>query len=216
MRVLLVEDHGLLADSVAAVFRANGHDVYCTTSLEFADIEWDADRFRPDVVLLDLQLGAHDSTPLIEPLTDLGARVVMVTGVTDRLRLAACVEAGAVGLVDKSKPIEDLLESVRTVSIDGTLLHRGERDDLLAELRDARAAQEEALQPFGQLTAREREVLTAMIAGHSAEKMSRDAYVSIATVRSQIRSVLAKLGVHSQLGAVALARTVGWEHDACR
>jgi len=66
------------------------------------------------------------------------------------------------------------------------------------------------------LTPREREVLSALAKGQRAEAIASESGVSSATVRSQIRSVLAKLGVNSQLEAVALAWTVGWLPTASR
>lgn len=63
---------------------------------------------------------------------------------------------------------------------------------------------------FDDLTPREREVLLGLVEGRCAQTLANEAVVSLATVRSQIRSVLTKLGVTSQLEAVALARRVGW------
>ncbi len=60
------------------------------------------------------------------------------------------------------------------------------------------------------LTPREQEVLRDLMDGRSAEAIARASYVSLATVRSQIRAVLQKLAVNSQLAAVAKARQAGW------
>ena len=60
---------------------------------------------------------------------------------------------------------------------------------------------------------RECEVLAALIDGLSAEEIAETQYVALTTVRSQIRAVLQKLGVRSQLAAVAQANRVGWKHD---
>ncbi|MGC8628333.1 MAG: response regulator transcription factor [Acidimicrobiales bacterium] len=60
------------------------------------------------------------------------------------------------------------------------------------------------------LSPRERQVLLALMHGKSAGEISRELYVSVPTVRSQIRSILVKLGVSSQLAAVVLAYRSGW------
>ncbi len=171
-----------------------------------------AKRLEPTVVLLDLELGGEvgSSVPLIGPLHELGAQVVMVTGITDRTRLAECLEAGATGLINKSTSFDQLVESVKEVTELGTLVSVGQRDALLAELRRQRLEDRRRREPFERLTAREREVLAGLMEGKSAETIARDSYVSLATVRSQIRSVLLKLDVNSQLSAVALARRHGW------
>ncbi len=69
------------------------------------------------------------------------------------------------------------------------------------------------LQAFAVLTDREKVVLAELIEGHCAEEIANAAYVSISTVRSQIKAILQKLGVNSQLAAVAQARRAGWSLD---
>jgi len=62
----------------------------------------------------------------------------------------------------------------------------------------------------GDLTEREQSVLAELMEGHCAEEIAKAAFVSISTVRSQIKAILQKLGVNSQLAAVALTRRAGW------
>ena len=87
------------------------------------------------------------------------------------------------------------------------------RETMIDELRIERAGLRKALTPFEQLTMREREVLAALVDGLSAEEIAETQYVALTTVRSQIRSVLQKLGVRSQLAAVAHANRVGWKPE---
>ena len=76
--------------------------------------------------------------------------------------------------------------------------------------------QRERLEPFERLTPREAEVLALLMQGQAAEAIARRFVVSEATVRTQIRGVLGKLGVGSQLAAVAEAHRVGWQAPAAR
>jgi DNA-binding NarL/FixJ family response regulator len=165
------------------------------------------------VVLLDLELGGEIGTsiPLIAPLEAFGAQVVMVTGVSDRVRLAECLEAGATGLINKSTPFADLVLAVQEVVELGTLVPPQQRHELLGELRRQRAADRDRLAPFERLTGREQQVLGALMEGKAAEKIAEEYFVSLATVRSQIRAILLKLDVNSQLAAVAMARQSEWE-----
>ena len=66
------------------------------------------------------------------------------------------------------------------------------------------------LQLFDFLTEREQVVLAELMEGHSAVEIANAAFVSISTVRSQIKAIRNKLGVNSQLAAVAMARRAGW------
>lgn len=211
IRVMVIEDHGLLAQSLRLALSAEGMTV-CVPPLDSAEILAMAERESPEVVLLDLDLGplGGDGSALIEPLVVNGARVVVVSGVTDRVRLAGCLESGAHALLSKDVPLEQLVDAVRRSASGEAVLASGERDALLAELRRLRAERRRELAPFEALTPRERAVLSAVIDGQSAADIASASFVSEATVRTQIRGVLTKLGVTSQLAAVAMANRVGW------
>jgi DNA-binding NarL/FixJ family response regulator len=209
--VLIVEDHALLAQTLLIALNAEGCRVRIAGLASPAMLLQQVRTLRPAVVLLDLDLGAlGDGVALVQPLTELGAHVLVVSGSTDRLRLAETVELGAVGFLSKQVPFEELLSTVLDVVAQRPVISTARRYELMAELRSARAAHSKDLAPFKTLTPRERVVLAALAQGHRAETIAATAVVSEATVRSQIRCVLAKLGVNSQLEAVALAWTVGW------
>ena len=209
--VLIVEDHALLAQTLVIALNAEGCRARVAELIGPAHLLQQVRTHRPNVVLLDLDLGAlGDGVGLVRPLTELGARVLVVSGTTDRLRLAETLELGAVGFLSKQAPFEQLLSSILEVAAQRPVLSAALCYQLMAELRTARTARSKDLAPFMALTPRERVVLSAMTQGQRAEAIAAVAVVSQATVRSQIRGVLAKLGVTSQLEAVALAWAVGW------
>ena len=212
-RILVVEDHELLAEILVHALQreglfADGIETESTDSIIAA-----ARRFEPTVVLLDADLGhpIGSSLPLIGPLRELGAAVVILTGGTDRLVHAELLQAGAVGVVTKDQPFPDLLRALESVRNAGSAIGPDERHSLIAELRMQRLEQRTRLAPFERLTPREREVLQGIIAGLRAAEIANRSYVSVDTVRSQIKAILVKLGVSSQLAAVALARQAGWD-----
>jgi DNA-binding NarL/FixJ family response regulator len=214
-RLLIVEDHELLAGTLALALRQRGLDVQTAAGPTPEAVVERARALAPVLVLLDLDLGPPlgSGLDLVRPLSEAGGRVVMMTGVTDRARLAACVEAGATGVVAKTAAFEALIDAVRRAAEGETLLREDERQALLAELRARRRAEGERMAPFGALSPREQAVLAGLVAGDSAETIAARSYVSMATVRSQIRAILLKLGVRSQLAAVAMARDAGWPPD---
>lgn len=214
-RVAIVEDHGLLAQSLGFALSNLGIAVTVIENLEASavlDVLRAADLH---LVLLDFDLGdAGVGLHLVAPITALGLRVVMLTGETNPISLAECVEAGAIGIISKSEPFERLIEHVSDV-VDGRgILSAGVRENLLADLRAHRSREGERLAPFARLTVRESEVLQDLIEGKNAETIANDSYVSVATVRSHIKALLAKLGVNSQLAAVATAQRSGWTGPA--
>jgi two-component system nitrate/nitrite response regulator NarL len=166
---------------------------------------------RPRLVLLDLDLGLRvGGVDLVAPLQELGPRVLVLTGSTDRLVHARCLEAGAAGVASKAEPFDQLLGAIRRAARGEPAIGRLRRLELLEELRRSRSARTERLAPFERLTPKEASVLAALAEGRSADEIARASFVSLPTVRTQIRGILVKLGVGSQLAAVGMAIEHGW------
>ena len=166
-----------------------------------------AQRFRPHCVLLDIHLGGGvgSGIELIRPLLSTGAQVIMLTAEMRRMVLAECIEAGAVGWIGKGALLDELDSTLSHVLSGGTLIGRADRAALLEELRLDRDGTQRAHTTFERLTHREALVLGSLIDGLSADEIAEAHFVALTTVRSQIRAVLQKLGVRSQLAAVAVA-----------
>jgi DNA-binding NarL/FixJ family response regulator len=212
-RVLIVEDHALVAIGLQLALSARGWEVETTDGPTAADVIAHAWRFEPHVVLCDINLGegVGSGIDLVAPLCATGADVVMLTAETRRTVLAACLEEGAAGWVGKDTFLDQVVGALTDVLAGTPLIGCTTREAMIDELRLERAGLRKALTPFERLTMRECEVLAALIDGLSAEEIAETQYVALTTVRSQIRSVLQKLGVRSQLAAVAQANRAGWK-----
>jgi two-component system nitrate/nitrite response regulator NarL len=212
--VLIVEDHVLLAESLAVALRLRDFDevdVVDVAGLDDAAILARVEGAAPDVVLVDLHLGDDRlSLPLIAPIIERGPVVLVLTASADRVLLARCLEAGAVGVFGKAQAFDDLATGLVDAMLGRATMHPAARDELLAELDEHRRRADHLDRLFAQLTERERDVFAAIIDGRNADEIAARQFVSVATVRSHIRSILEKLGVNSQLAAVALARRTGW------
>lgn len=211
-RIVIVEDHTLLAETVGLALGVEGFQVTVADLTDENSLMASVEADPTVLVLLDLELGETlgDGTRLITPLRDRGADVLIVSGVRDRIRLAATLEAGAVGYVGKDEPFDVLLETTMRAAAGLPVIEANHRLQLLAELRRDRAEQSAQHAPFEALTRREREVLAELGAGKSVDAIAHEWVVSPATVRTQVRGVLTKLDVKSQLAAVAKARDAGW------
>lgn len=206
-RLLVVEEHALLATGLQLALTQR-HWTVETNSAPTADEVVDhARRFGPQCVLLDIHLrnGMGSGIPLIEPLAATGACVVILTAERRRTVLAECLEAGAVGWIRVTAPLEEVDSTLSRVLTGAAIVGRTERAELLGHLRLERVRSLRARATFEQLTHREALVLAALTDGLSAEEIAREHFVALTTVRSQIQAVLQKLGVRSQLAAVALA-----------
>ncbi|MCW2780142.1 MAG: LuxR family transcriptional regulator [Marmoricola sp.] len=168
-------------------------------------------RFRPRVVLLDLDLGRFgNGIRLIGPLSSTGIAVVIVTASTDEARWGEALRYGARKVLTKSAPLNDILATVRKINDGRAVVTREEHDQLihvwhknLVEVHDLRDRLE-------RLTRREAEVLGQLMTGHQVRAIAQRSVVSEATVRTQVKSILAKLQVSSQLAAVGIAHQADW------
>lgn len=214
-RVVIIEDHALFAESLEFTLAREGYDV---RRLELPDeggslatLRAAAIRLHPRVVLLDLDLGRFgDGLTLIGPLAKAGINVVVVTASTDRGRWGACVRAGARKVLSKTRPLQETLSTVRRLMQGLPVMDTDELESLLEEWRVHRAQLEEMTNRLERLTPREKEVLSWLIGGVTVRDIARQGVVSEATVRTQVKSILAKLEVSSQLTAVGMAIQAGW------
>jgi two-component system nitrate/nitrite response regulator NarL len=214
-RVVIVEDHLLFAESLELALTVEGYDVRRVTIPDKEQapgaLVTAITRRRPRVVLLDLDLGRFgDGEKLIAPLARAGINVVVVTASVDRARWGEAVRYGARKVLAKSRPLNDILATVRQINQGLQVMTREEREELLRTWATERASMVELVAKLDQLTVREREVLAHLMKGHTVREIAQAGVVSEATVRTQVKSILAKLDVSSQLAAVGLAHRVGW------
>lgn len=217
-RVLIIEDHRLFAESLELTLSLEGYDVRRLALPEdggsMATLRSSALRANPRTVLLDLDLGRFgDGMALISPLARAGANVVVVTASTDRGRWGACVKQGARKVLSKGGQLQDTLATVRRLHQGLPVMTREELESLLDAWRNERQATDHMRGRLEKLTPRERSVLDNLIDGQSVRDIARASVVAEATVRTQVKSILAKLEVSSQLAAVGLANHVGWRHN---
>ena len=206
-RLLVVEEHALMALGLRSALSEMSYDVHTSSGPRAADVVSEAQRFRPEIVLMDIRLGREigSGIDLIAPLAEVGAQVVMLTAERRRTVLAECLEAGAVGWIAKGASIDEVEWSLERLRSGGSVIGRTSRAALLDELRRERVARRRTQGLFQELSQRELLVLASLVEGLSADEIAQEHFVAVTTVRSQIRSVLQKLSVRSQLAAVAIA-----------
>ncbi|MEV0845357.1 response regulator transcription factor [Streptomyces sp. NPDC049954] len=235
IRVLVVDDHRIFAESLAAALAAEPDvDVFAAgsgpaalRSLERAA----AEGRRFDVLLVDADLGAVagaavrtlpapresaegapvDGIALVAAVRQAhpAVRPVVLAEKDDARRAALALQAGASGWVAKDCSLSRLLTVVRGVLRDETHLPPALLTGVLRELTTSRKHRTESERLVESLTPREREVLRCMVAGLGRKAVADRLFLSPHTVRTHMQNVLGKLGVHSTLAAVALARRAG-------
>ncbi|MCK8680148.1 MULTISPECIES: response regulator transcription factor [Streptomyces] len=235
IRVLVVDDHRIFAESLAAALAAEpdvevaaaGSGPAALRCLERAA----AEGRRFDVALVDADLGvpggvARAAAPRAVPDGAEAAvdgislvagvrrarpevRVVVLADRDEARRAALALQAGASAWVAKDCSLQRLLAVIRGVLRDETHLPPALLTGVLRELTAERKHRTESERLVESLTPREREVLRCMVAGLGRKAVAERLFLSPHTVRTHMQNVLGKLGVHSTLAAVALARRAG-------
>ncbi len=216
-RVLIIEDHVLFAESLELALSLEGYDVRRLALPEvggsMATLRSTALRAGARIALLDLDLGRFgDGMSLIAPLARSGTNVVVVTASMDRGRWGACVRQGARKVVPKVRPLQETLSTVRRLHQGLPVMTSSELESLLDAWRRDRMVTDDMRRRLELLTPREKQVLSFLIEGQNVRAIAKRGVVSEATVRTQVKSILAKLEVSSQLAAVGMAHHVGWQH----
>ena len=200
-RVLIVEDHQIVADGLSALINDQGDMTVVGTAGSVSDSIVRATELMPDVVLMDFRLGdgtgadAGTAIRQVRPETKL---IVLTREDSDAARFAA-LEAGASAFIHKSRAAQDVVEAIRVVAGGGSLFTPRAIATLLNKRREAESQLE-------RLTRREKEVLRLMAEGTSSRDIADKLGISYTTVRTHIRSLGSKLGVHSKLEAIVKAR----------
>jgi len=161
-----------------------------------------------DVVLLDADLPGDAAADLCEELSsrDEAPRIVMLSRGLDPGRMADSVRAGAAAWVSKSESLDHLLRVIRAVIAGEMWLPLGQMRAVLRLLLAAHEQPAENDQLLAALTPREREVLACLANGDGRREVAERLNLSANTVRTHLKNLMAKLGVHSTLEAVALTR----------
>jgi DNA-binding NarL/FixJ family response regulator len=139
-----------------------------------------------------------------------GSEVLVVFSPSDSLSVAEWVEAGASAVLTEDSSCAEFADLLDRLRKREAVLGVAVREGLLAQLRRFRQAEGERFAVFASLTKREAHVLRELARGASPEEVAKASYVSLNTVRTQIRGVLAKLGVNSVVAAVVTAYRAGW------
>lgn len=210
VRVLLGDAHRSFVEALALRLDAeDGIQVVATVVLPDEAVRVAGSR-SVDVAVLAVGPGPGGFVSIGRQLSKLqpSIKLVAVAADDDTVLLARAVSEGFSGWVPKDVGIGSLLEVLHAVCRGETRIPPLLLSRLMPYLvRHSQADRSE--EPLATLTARERQVLKAMVGGLSRLEIAEQLDISSNTVRTHMQSILSKLGVHSSLAAVAMARRAG-------
>lgn len=214
-RIAVVDSHTLFAECLCLSLCQRGYDAVRiappTRAPSVAALLAPILREHPDVVILNIARSAGwDGICLVQPLALSGVHVVVVTEDVDPARWGQALTLGARVVLSKEAPLASVAAAVRRLQEGLRVLSVEQRRTLVDAYRAQSAHHRAQRMRLERLSVREREILSHLVFGQTVAEIARLSFVSEATVRTQVKSVLTKLEVSSQLAAVALVRSCGW------
>lgn len=200
IRVLIVDDHPVFCDGVAAILQ-NQSDIELVGRArdgEEAIIQYRA--LRPDVTLMDLQMPGMNGVDAILAIraTDSSARVIVLTTYAGDALAIRALKAGATGYLLKSSLRTEMIDSIRSVHMGQRHIHRGVAEEIaLHAVDDA-------------LTDRELEVLRLVAVGQANKQIAAALGLSDETVKRHLKTIFSKLAVNDRTHAVTVAAKRGF------
>ncbi|MFD5244504.1 response regulator [Amycolatopsis sp. NPDC058340] len=204
IRVLLVEDHKMVAEAMGAAFE-EFPEIDLVASVEsLAHGMIAAEEHLPDVVLLDRRLPDGDGIEAIAGFRAVSpsSRVLVLTGDANSAIVARILEVGGAGLLLKSGLLDELITAIRTIAAGDMVIDPELLSGALAMLGGSGR-----IGPV--LTLRERQVLGLIAEGAGTDRIAEELRLARNTVRNHVQRILMKTGTHSKLEAVVHARKNG-------
>lgn len=200
----MIEDHHILVDSLSLMLRYE-------PDMEFLGSASSLDKGRkllketePDVLLLDVGLPDGSGLDLIPEVNQISpeTNIIVLTSLTDEATLMRVVDSGISGFVSKDSQLSELLLTIRKAADGEIVMPTSLLVGLLMRMpRDKGAAYQDDM-GWERLTVREQEVLELLASGKTGDEIADTLHIAPLTVRTHIRNLMAKMGVHSRLEAV--------------
>jgi len=213
IRLLLVDDDPLVRAGLSLMLGGAEDIEIVGEAADGTEVEGAVDRTRPDVVLMDIRMPSVDGLTATERLRgrpDAPQVVVLTTFHADEQVLRA-LRAGAAGFVLKDTPPAEILAAVRRVAAGDPVLSPTVTRQLMAHAAGTAADRRKARarERIDALNDREREVAVAVGQGLSNAEIAAALYMSVATVKTHVSRVLAKLGLNNRVQIALLAYDAG-------
>lgn len=195
IRVLVVDDHPLLRDGLAAVLQRCPDVELVAEACDGTQAVTLYAHHKPDVTLMDLQMPVMSGLDAITAIRagDPAARIIVLTTYKGDVQVLRALKAGAAGYLLKSMLRTELLDTIRKV-------HAGQQ-----HISPEVAAEMAAYFASDALTARETEVLRLVALGNSNRRVAQGLGIAEETVKAHMSALLAKLGANDRTHAVTIA-----------
>lgn len=213
MRILLVDDQPMLLSALSTILNTQPDIQVVATAANGAEAIEQAKNHDIDVAVLDIRMPVLDGISAARQIMSLGSKVIMLTTFDDDALVQEAIEAGVHGFLLKDAEPEVLADAVRTVARGESVLSSGVTGRVLEWVRGG-VDKQNALSDFERqamslLTGRELEVLAEIAGGATNAEIAQHLFIAESTVKTHVKSLLAKLGARDRVALVLVAQRAG-------
>lgn len=197
IRIVIAEDQGMLLGAMKALINMEDDMEVVAIAHNGEEALEKIHEFNPDVVITDIEMPIKTGLDIAEELKEEEYKVIILTTFARPGYFERAKKAGVRGYLLKDSPIEELVNSIRSI-IDGRRIYAPELIDIVYE------------GDSNPLTDRESEVLSLVAEGMTTKEIAKELFLSPGTVRNYISTVLDKLEVSNRIEAIARFKENGW------
>jgi DNA-binding NarL/FixJ family response regulator len=212
IRVLIADDDPLVRSGLSLLLAATDDMRVVAESADGTQVGPAVDAYKPDLVLMDIRMPRMDGLAATESLRarDDAPDVIVLTTFDADEHILRALRAGASGFLLKDTPPEEIVAAIRKVAAGELMLSPQITRRLVEHVADSggEARRARARDALEQLTEREREVARALGEGKSNAEIASELYMSVATVKAHVSSLLSKLELNNRVQIALLV------HDA--
>jgi two-component system nitrate/nitrite response regulator NarL len=202
IRIVIADDHAILRDGLKRLLESDHQFVVvgeATDGMEALEV---IGNLRPDLLLLDVAMPRMSGLECLARIDTRQTRVVILTAELSDTAVLRAFQLGARGVVLKQAATRHLLDGIHMVLAGRYLIADDALDDLVMALQ--RLQDKSAKSPYN-LTARELEIIRAIVAGQNNRDIAAELKISTQTVKHHLTSIFDKTGVSTRLELALLA-----------
>jgi len=204
IKVLVVDDHTIVRDGICALLALSGDIEVVGEAANGSEAVEMVRTLKPDVVLMDIAMpimGGLEATRRI--CKEFQTKVLILTQYDDKEYVFPVIEAGASGFISKVAASSELASGIRSVYHGDSYLSPSIAKLLVEDYRHG--DRQGSIDPYEQLTSRERDVLKLVAEGYTTQQIADMLVVSPKTVEGHRTNLMAKLGIHNRIELVKYA-----------
>jgi DNA-binding NarL/FixJ family response regulator len=206
--VIIFEDNQALRESIEQLLTYS-KDYYMLGSFpNVMQVESEVKKLKPGIIIMDIEMpGGRNGIEAVRKIRafDQQTPIIMLTVFDDQANVLDAMYAGASGYLLKKHLSDRLMEAMQEVLSGGAPMSPNVARMVVASIHKYTPPAD----PQYQLTAREKEILSALTQGMGYKLISEKYYISMVTVRTHIKHIYQKMQVHSQIEAIAKGRDGG-------